>query len=148
MTKGAVLEQAAPPILVLATNACAYIAADAVGQAHLHYPANAYVLRVLSPVLFPDSFYYECFEKGFAGIIIMSCGHECPYPGAFERLAKRIDRVKLELKERGIDPKLLRLTAICTVCTKAYLKEIADMQERVLAAASASPVASTGGGEA
>lgn len=132
-----------PPILILATSSCAYIAADAVGQAHLHHPANTYVIRVPAPVVFPDSFYYECFEKGFAGIIVMSCGHECPYPGAFERLTKRIDRVKMGLKERGMDPGLLRLTAVCTVCTKAYLKEINEMDARVRAAAVAA-----GGGEA
>jgi F420-non-reducing hydrogenase iron-sulfur subunit len=120
-----------PPVLVLVSTSCADVAADAVGQARLHYAANTYLLRVPAPVLFPDQFYYDCFEKGFAGIIVMSCGHECPYPGAFERLSKRIDRVKMGLKERGIDAARLRLTAICTVCTKAYLKEITDMNARV-----------------
>jgi F420-non-reducing hydrogenase iron-sulfur subunit len=123
---------AASPILVLATTACAYPAADAVGQAHLHYPANVFVLRVPSPVLFPDDFYYDCFEKGIGAVLVMSCGHECPYAGAFTVLAARIDRVKLGLKERGIDPNRLRLSAICTVCTKPFLKEI-DEAQRLLA---------------
>jgi coenzyme F420-reducing hydrogenase delta subunit len=135
----------APPILVLVTDACADPAADAVGQAHLHYSANTYVMRTPSPVLFPDKFYFDCFEKGFAGIIVMSCGHECPYEGAFERLAKRIDRVKLSLKERGMDPALLRLTAICTVCTKAYVKEIVDMNALVAAKAAPETAAAAGG---
>ena len=114
-------------ILILATATCAYPAADAAGQAHLHYPANTYVLRVPSPVLFPDEFYYRCFEKGIAGILVMSCGHECPYIGAFDKLLARIDRVKLGLKERGMSPDRLRLSAICTVCTKPFLKEIDEM---------------------
>ena len=114
-------------ILILATATCAYPAADATGQAHLHYPANTYILRVPSPVLFPDEFYYRCFEKGIGGILVMSCGHECPYIGAFDKLLARIDRVKLGLKERGISPDRLRLSAICTVCTKPFLKEIAEM---------------------
>jgi F420-non-reducing hydrogenase iron-sulfur subunit len=115
------------PILILATTTCAYPAADATGQAHLHYAANTYILRVPSPVLFPEEFYYRCFEKGVGGILVMSCGHECPYAGAFERLLARLDRVKLGLKERGISPDRLRLSAICTVCTKPFLKEIAEM---------------------
>ena len=114
-------------ILVLATATCAYPAADATGQAHLHYPANAFILRVPSPVLFPDQFYFDCFDKGIGGILIMSCGHECPYTGAFAKLAARIDRVKLGLKERGIDPGRIRLSAICTVCTKPFLKEIDEL---------------------
>jgi F420-non-reducing hydrogenase iron-sulfur subunit len=120
-----------PKILILATATCAYPAADATGQAHLHYPANTFILRVPSPVLFPDSFYYDCFEKGVGGILIMSCGHECPYIGAFEKLLARVDRVKLGLKERGVSPDRLRLSAICTVCTKPFLKEIAEMNEQL-----------------
>jgi F420-non-reducing hydrogenase iron-sulfur subunit len=116
-----------PKILILATMTCAYPAADATGQAHLHYPANTYILRVPSPVLFPDQFYYDCFEKGMGGILVMSCGHECPYIGAFEKLAARIDRVKLGLRERGIAPERLRLSAICTVCSKPFLKEIDEL---------------------
>jgi F420-non-reducing hydrogenase iron-sulfur subunit len=135
-----------PAILILVATSCADAAADAVGQAHLHYAPNTYLLRVPSPVLFPDQFYYDCFEKGFAGIIIMSCGHECPYPGAFERMTRRADRVRLGLKERGIDPARLRLTAICTVCTKAYLKEIADMNARIGASPEAKPTATAEGG--
>ena len=116
-----------PKILILATATCAYPAADATGQAHLHYPANTYILLVPSPVLFPDEFYYRCFDHGVGGILVMSCGHECPYIGAFEKLLARLDRVKLGLKERGISPDRLRLSAICTVCTKPFLKEIAEM---------------------
>ena len=123
-----------PKILILATATCGYPAADATGQAHLHYPANTYILRAPSPVLFPDDFYYRCFEKGLGGILVMSCGHECPYLGAFARLTARIDRVKLGLKERGLDPGRVRLSAICTVCTKSFLNEIAEIEKLLTAA--------------
>jgi coenzyme F420-reducing hydrogenase delta subunit len=117
------------PILVLATSACAYPGADATGQAHLHYSDRAFVVKVASPVVFPDDFYYRCFERGIGGIIVMSCGEECPYRGAFHQLAARIDRVTLGLRERGIDPRRLKLCSICTVCTKSFLREIAEMEE-------------------
>ena len=125
------LEQA--KILILATATCAYPAADATGQAHLHYAANTFILRVPSPVLFPDEFYYRCFGKGVGGILVMSCGHECPYVGAFDKLAARIDRVKLGLKARGIAPERIRLSAICTVCTKPFLKEINELNALLVA---------------
>jgi F420-non-reducing hydrogenase iron-sulfur subunit len=118
-------------ILILATESCAYPGADAVGQAHQSYPANAYILKVKAPVLFPEQFYLDCFAKGIAGIIIMSCGVECPYEGAYDALAKRIDRVYAMMKERGLDIRRLRLTAICTVCTRAFLKEVKQMNEVV-----------------
>lgn len=118
-------------ILILATESCAYPGADAVGQAHTSYPANTFILRVQAPVLFPEKFYLDCFEKGIAGIIIMSCGVECPYEGAYEALAKRIDRVYKMMKEKQLDIRRLRLTAICTVCTRAFLKEVNEMNKVV-----------------
>jgi F420-non-reducing hydrogenase iron-sulfur subunit len=33
------------------------------------------------------------------------------------------------LKERGIDTRRLRLVAICTVCTAAFLREIHQMED-------------------
>ena len=114
-------------ILILATETCAYPGADSVGQAHSSYPANTYILRVRSPVMFPEKFYLDCFEKGISGIIIMSCGEECPYEGAFNALAKRVDRVYQMMKERGLDIRRLRLTAICTVCNRAFLNEVNQM---------------------
>ena len=120
-----------PPILILATEACAYPGANSVGQAHLGYPDNTCIMRVPSPAMFPERFYLECFDRGVGGIIIMSCGVECPYEGAYEVLAKRIDRVYQLMKQRGLSADRLRLTAICTVCNRAFLKEVNQMCQRV-----------------
>ncbi|MCL4503255.1 MAG: hydrogenase iron-sulfur subunit [Deltaproteobacteria bacterium] len=125
-------EKEAGKILILATEACAYPGADAVGQGHQSYPANTYILRVKDPVLFPEKFYLDCFSKGIAGIIIMSCGVESPYPGSYAALARRIDRVYPLMKERGLDIRRLRLTAICTVCTRAFLNEVRQMHDLIL----------------
>lgn len=124
-------EKYAGRILVLATESCAYPGADAVGQSHQSYPANVYILRVKAPVLFPEKFYLDCFDKGIAGIIIMSCGVECPYEGAYDHLAKRIDRVYELMRARNLDIRRLRLTAICTVCTRAFLNEVRKMNDLI-----------------
>jgi len=114
-------------ILILATETCAYPGANSVGQAHSSYPANTYILRVRAPVLFPETFYLDCFKKGISGIIIMSCGEECPYKDAYHALAKRLDRVYALMNAHNLDVRRLRLTAICTVCNRAFLKEVNDM---------------------
>jgi len=90
-----------PKILILATEACAYPGADNVGQIHAEYPTNTYIIRVPAPVIFPESFYLRCFERGIAGIIVMSCGHECPYPGAYDALAARISRMHEQMGDRS-----------------------------------------------
>jgi F420-non-reducing hydrogenase iron-sulfur subunit len=120
-----------PKILILATTACAYPGADNVGQNHIEYSTSAYIVSVPAPVIFPEKFYLDCFDKGIDAIIVMSCGHECPYPGAYDSLAARISRVHSLMKERGLDTKRLRLTAICTVCSKPFLKEINQMLDYI-----------------
>ena len=124
-------EKQANKILILATETCAYPGADSVGQAHTSYPANTYILRVRAPVLFPESFYIDCFRKGISGIIIMSCGEECPYEGAYKALATRLNAVYKKMKELKLDLKRLRLTAICTVCNRAFLNEVNQMNQLV-----------------
>lgn len=121
----------APKILILATEDCAYPGANSVGQAHLTYPDNTYLLRVREPAMFPEKFYLDCFDKGIGGIIVMSCGVECPYEGAYNALAGRINRVYQTMKARQLDIRRLRLTAICTVCNRAFLKEVQLMVDIV-----------------
>jgi coenzyme F420-reducing hydrogenase delta subunit len=89
-------------------------------------------------VIFPEDFYLRCFEKGIAAIIAMSCGQECPYPGAYERFTDRVSRVHARMKQDGIPPERLRVTAICTVCARAFLKEIQDMNQLLAAQEAAS----------
>jgi coenzyme F420-reducing hydrogenase delta subunit len=86
---------------------------------------------VKAPVLFPEQFYLDCFDKGIAGIILMSCGEECPYDGAYHALAKRVDRVYQMMKDRDLDIRRLRLTAICTVCNRAFLNEVNQMNDLI-----------------
>lgn len=135
----ATTQERRPTILILATETCAYPGADNVGQIHVDYPTNAYVLRVPAPVVFPADFYLRCFEKGIAGMIVMSCGHECPYERAYDRLAARIERVHVLMKERGLDARRLRLCAICTVCSSAFLREVNQLNDYLVGAMPVAP---------
>lgn len=118
-------------ILIITTDHSSYPGANAVGQSRMGYEANTYIVRVPDPVMFPEDFYLSVFDKGIAGIIIMSSGSDCPYEGAYDRLAKRIDRVYEKMTARGIAASRLKLTTICTVCRAAFLKEISEMEQVV-----------------
>jgi F420-non-reducing hydrogenase iron-sulfur subunit len=115
-------------MLVIATLLCSYPGIDATGQAHMEYPPNTYVIPTPDPVMFPESFYLYCFEQGIDAIVIASCGTDSPYKGSFDQLAKQVDRTYVLLKERDIDIRRLKLTAICSVCTKAFIKEVTEME--------------------
>jgi coenzyme F420-reducing hydrogenase delta subunit len=118
-----------PKILILATISGGYAGADAVGQIHTDYPSNTYILPVLCPSMFPPEFYLNVYEKGIDGIIVMYSGTDSPYKGGPERAAQLINQTYPLMKERGIDTRRLKLAAICTVCTKPFLKEVKLMDE-------------------
>ena len=118
---------AVPKILILATLSGGYAGADSVGQLHTDYASNVFILPTVCPAMFPEEFYLRTFEKGFDAILVMYSGTDCPYKGGAERTAEIVNRVYPLMKERGLDPRRLRLTAICTVCTKPFLKEVDQM---------------------
>jgi coenzyme F420-reducing hydrogenase delta subunit len=121
--------QKASKILVLATLSGGYAGADAVGQLHANYAANTYILPVLCPCMFPESFYLRAFARGIDGILVMYSGTDSPYVGGSERTAQLINNTYPLMKEQGIDPRRLRLVAICTVCTQPFLREITQMND-------------------
>jgi len=60
---------------------------------------------------------------------VMYSGTDSPYKGAPERTAQLINQTYPLMKDRGIDTRRLKLAAICTVCTKPFLKEVKLMDE-------------------
>jgi len=118
----------ATKILILATLSGGYRGADSTGQSHLEYPPNTYILPVMSAAMFPENFYLKAFDKGFDGIIVMYSGTDSPYKGAPERTAEIINNTYKLMKELNLDPRRLKLTAICTVCVRPFLEEIQRME--------------------
>lgn len=116
-------------ILILATLSGGYAGADSVGQLHTDYATNTYILPVLCPCMFPEEFYLRTLEKGIDAILVMYSGTDSPYKGGPERAAQIINRVYPMMTERGINPRRLRLVAICTVCTRPFLKEVEQMNQ-------------------
>jgi coenzyme F420-reducing hydrogenase delta subunit len=118
-----------PKILILATLAGGYAAADSTGQVHAEYPANTYVLPIVCPVMFPPEFFVRAFERGIDGIIVMYSGTDSPYKIEADGTAALINRTYALMKARHIDVRRLRLAAICTVCVKPFLKEVRQMAD-------------------
>lgn len=118
-----------PKILILATLSGGYAGADSVGQGHFDYAPNVYILPVVCPAMFPEDFYLSTFQKGIDAILVMYSGTDCPYKGGAERTAEIINQVYPKMKEQGLNPRRLRLTAICTVCVRPFLNEVTQMND-------------------
>ncbi|MFO8035644.1 MAG: hydrogenase iron-sulfur subunit [Anaerolineales bacterium] len=120
-------ENQKPKIMILATLSGGYAGADSVGQLRAEYPTNTYILPVICPSMFPPEFYLRAFDRGIDGILVMYSGTDSPYEGGPERAAKLVNQTYPLMKERGIDTRRLKLAAICTVCTKPFLKNVKEM---------------------
>lgn len=116
-------------ILILATLSGGYAGANAVGQLHSDYPVNTYVLPVMCPSMFPPEFYLRSFKQGIDAIIVMYSGTDSPFKGGPERTAQLVNETYPLMKEHGLDTRRLKLAAICTVCTKPFIKEVNLMNE-------------------
>jgi coenzyme F420-reducing hydrogenase delta subunit len=116
-------------ILILATLSGGYTGANSVGQLHATYAPNTYILPVVCPAMFPEDFYLRAFGRGIDAILVMYSGTDCPYKGGAERTAQLINKVYPMMTERGIDTRRLRLVAICTVCTSAFMREVTQMNQ-------------------
>jgi F420-non-reducing hydrogenase iron-sulfur subunit len=114
-------------ILILATLSGGYRGADAAGQSHLEYAPDCYILPVRTAAIFPPDFYLRTFRRGIDGIIVMYSGTDSPYKGESERTAEVINKTYVLMKEQNLDPRRLRLAAICTVCVRPFLNEIQNM---------------------
>jgi F420-non-reducing hydrogenase iron-sulfur subunit len=111
-------------ILILATLSGGYRGADMVGQGHMDYPPNTFILPVMSSAIFPSKFYLNAFEKGFDAITVMYSGTDSPYKGESEKTAEIINETYEKMKELNLDLRRLRLAAICTVCVRPFLEEV------------------------
>jgi coenzyme F420-reducing hydrogenase delta subunit len=111
-------------ILLLATLSGGYRGADMVGQGHMDYPPNTYILPVMSSAIFPPKFYIDAFEKGFDAITVMYSGTDSPHKGESEKTAEIVNQTYGRMKELNLDPRRLRLAAICTVCVRPFLEEV------------------------
>ncbi len=118
-----------PKILVVTMARSSYLAVDALGQMHADYPSSVYVIKTIYPGILPAYFYVETLKKGMDGIIIASAGSDCPVEDSYRHLSEVVKQAQAEIKAAGMNVKRLKLTAICSVCTAAMLKEINQMAE-------------------
>ena len=122
-------EHERPKILILATLSGGYVGADGVGQLHVDYAPNTYILPVVCPSMFPVDFYIRSFAKGMDAIIVMYSGSDCPYKDGAQKTADLVNRTYSRMKDLALDTRRLRLTAICTVCTTPFQREVQKMAQ-------------------
>jgi coenzyme F420-reducing hydrogenase delta subunit len=67
----------------------------------------------------------HALENGFDGVFIAADGTDCPYgDSCTTNTGKIVARTHEIMKEKGLVPKRLKMAAICSVCSEAFVKHI------------------------
>ncbi len=114
-----------PSILIFSTEKISDPAIDLAGLLKMHYSPRAYAVSVPCSSGIKPRWILHAFEKGFDGVFIAADGTDCPYgETCTTNTGNLVAQTHQLMKERGIPPKRLKMAAICSVCSEAFVKHI------------------------
>lgn len=126
-------------ILVFSTEKISDPAIDMAGLLKLHYPPTVYTIAVPCSSGIKPRWIIRAYEKGFDGVFIAADGSDCTYgETCTEKTGQIVSRTHQIMKEKKIDPARLRMTAICSVCSEAFVKQIKSFNQYLLQSLSTS----------
>jgi F420-non-reducing hydrogenase iron-sulfur subunit len=136
----------APKILVFSTNNISDPGIDLAGSSHLHYSPTVMVISMpCTSGIRPDWILYA-IEQGFDGVFIASDGEECAYlPDCAERSAHIMTTAQDMLRERGHDPRRVKMAAICSVCADPFVNYMAEFSKALAELGPSDPTPAAGG---
>ena len=110
-----------PRILVFSTNNISDPGIDLAGSAHMPYSPSVMVIPVPCSSGIRPSWVLHALEKGFDGVFIAADGTDCAYlPDCTTRTGQVVKSAQMLLEEKGLDPRRLKMAAICSVCAESF----------------------------
>jgi len=126
----AVTSRDAPKILVFSTEKISDPAIDMAGLLKMHYPPGVYTISVPCSSGIKPRWILHAFDKGFDGVFIAADGSDCPYgESCTEKTGNLVAQVHGIMKEKKLDPSRLRMAAICSVCSEAFVKHMKNFSQ-------------------
>jgi len=120
-------------ILVFSTEKISDPAIDMAGLLKLHYPPTVYTISVPCSSGIKPLWIMHAYEKGFDGVFIAADGSDCVYSETCtEKTGHIVDMTHQLMKEQNLDPARLRMAALCSVCSEAFVKQIRSFNEYLL----------------
>jgi len=110
-----------PKILVFSTDKISDPGIDQAGLRKIHYAPSVYVISLPCSSGVKPKWILHALKKGFDGVFIAADGHECSYSS---RCADHTNQIILDsqvlMTEEGINPKRIRMAALCSVCAEPF----------------------------
>jgi len=120
-------------ILVFSTEKISDPAIDMAGLLKLHYPPTVYTISIPCSSGIKPLWILHAYEKGFDGVFIAADGSDCIYSETCtEKTGRIVEMTHQLMKQKALDPARLRMAAICSVCSEAFVKQIRSFNEYLL----------------
>ena len=124
-------------ILVFSTEKISDPAIDMAGLLKLHYPSSVYTIPVPCSSSVKPKWILYALEKGFDGVFIAADGTDCTYGETCpEKTAQVVSNTQQLMKQKGIEPARLKMAAICSVCSEAFVKHVKSFTNFLMNASS------------
>ena len=125
----------APKILVFSTEKISDPAIDMAGLLKIHYPPKVYMITVPCSSSIKSRWIMHAFDKGFDGVFIAADGSDCPHGESCTiKTGALVSNVHEMMKKKKMESSRLRMAAICSVCSEAFVKQIKSFTEYFLEA--------------
>ncbi len=116
-----------PKILVFSTDKISDPGIDQAGLRKIHYSPGVYVISVPCSSGIKPKWILHAFRKGFDGVFIAADGHECSFsPRCAELTNSIVEESQRLMKENRINPKRIRMAAICSVCAEPFANHMTN----------------------
>ncbi|MBP7152189.1 MAG: hydrogenase iron-sulfur subunit [Paludibacteraceae bacterium] len=120
-------------ILVFSTEKISDPAIDMAGLLKLHYPPTVYTITVPCSSGIKPSWIMHAFEKGFDGVFIAADGTDCVFgESCTEKTGKVVSMTHEKMKQNDLDPARLRMAALCSVCSDAFIRQVRSLNEYLI----------------
>jgi len=114
-----------PRILVFSTNNISDPGIDLAGSSHMDYPASVQVITLPCSSGINPRWMLRAIEAGFDGVFVAADGTDCAYlPDCTDRTAVIMQKAQDLIRERGLDPRRLKMAAICSVCSESFVSHM------------------------
>lgn len=119
-----------PKILVFSTEKISDPGIDQAGLRKMHYSPAVYVISLPCSSAIKPRWILHAFDKGFDGVFIAADGHECSYSAkCADHTNNIIVEAQKHMKERNINPKRIRMAALCSVCAEPFVNHIKNFSK-------------------
>jgi F420-non-reducing hydrogenase iron-sulfur subunit len=144
MTRQTGSQQRGANILVFSTNNISDPGIDLAGSAHLDYPTSVQILSLPCSSGVSPTWVLQALTSGFDGVLIAADGDDCGYiSNCTERTGEAVHSAHELLQANGIEKSRLRMAAVCSVCSQAFVSLISkfskDLNEMKTAGEKRSP---------